>query len=147
MLSSLYPVVLNLHAWVRWLILALLVASCVRACVDLIEKKRHPWTQKLQLFTLISCDLTLLLGLLLYAFLSPTTHLAFSDFALAMKTRELRFFAVEHPSMMFVAVFLVHVVQTKTKKNKTLLASSKIQLVLHSVAILLVLIGAPWWRS
>ena len=60
---------------------------------------QRPWTpadaRASRLF-MITLDIQLLLGLLLYLVLSPFTRQAMSDMGAAMKVSALRFFVVEH---------------------------------------------------
>lgn len=59
--------------------------------------------------------LQLLLGLLLYV-VSPRTQAAFDDMGAAMKNSVLRYFAVEHISAMLIAVTLIQIGRTLSKK-------------------------------
>jgi len=68
------------------------------------------------LFFMITLDLQLLLGLVLYFVLSPFTTQALNDFGAAMRNAPLRFFAVEHVTLMLAAVILVHVGRVLARK-------------------------------
>ena len=59
-------------------------------------KNAESWGFKL----MIALDLQMLLGLLLYGMLSPFTRQAMQDFGAAMRDSTLRFWAVEHLTMM-----------------------------------------------
>jgi putative Ca2+/H+ antiporter (TMEM165/GDT1 family) len=89
-------------------------------------------------------DLQLLSGLILYFFLSPITKLAMSDFGAAMKDAGLRFYAVEHISMMLIAVVLVHIGRAKSKKAKTDSGKFKIATIFFLIALVLMLAAIPW---
>ena len=89
-------------------------------------------------------DLQLLIGLSLYFFLSPVTKMAMSDFGAAMKDDTLRFYAVEHISIMVIAVTLVHVGRAKSKKAKTDVDKFRIASIFFLAALVLILAGIPW---
>jgi hypothetical protein len=91
-------------------------------------------------------DVQLLTGLVLYFFLSPLTKIAFSDMGAAMKNADLRFYAVEHISLMIIAVVLVHIGRAKSKKALFDVSKFKIALTYFSIAFALVLFGIPWSR-
>ena len=69
---------------------------------------KKEWTEldgRLAMFLSMSVDLQVLAGLILYVFLSPLTTAAFQDFGAAMSNGVLRYWSVEHISLMIVAVF------------------------------------------
>jgi hypothetical protein len=58
---------------------------------------------------IITLDTQFLVGLGLYAFLSPFTKIAFQDFAGAITNGSLRFWSVEHIAGMIVGIALAHI--------------------------------------
>ena len=108
---------------------------------------RRPWTRAddragFWFGTLV--DLQLLLGLLLYFALSPTTRAAMQDFGAAMGSSGLRFWAVEHVFGMLVAVGLVHAGRSRTKKVKDDAARHKVAAICFVLALLAIVISIPW---
>jgi putative Ca2+/H+ antiporter (TMEM165/GDT1 family) len=69
-----------------------------------------------------------------------------SDFGAAMKDSGIRFYAVEHFSMMFIAVVLVHIGRAKSKKAKTDLAKFKTATIFYLLALVIILAAIPWSR-
>ena len=69
------------------------------------------------LLFMIALDVQMLLGLLLYGMLSPYTAAEMKDFGAAMRDPVLRFWAVEHLTMMLSAVILVHVGRVLGRKS------------------------------
>ncbi len=65
----------------------------------------------------IFVDIQFLIGIILYAFVSPITRAAFADFGAAMKNADLRFYAVEHITMMIIALIIIHIGRAKSKKQ------------------------------
>jgi hypothetical protein len=109
-----------------------------------------PWTKIDNLLGIVFTslmDIQLLFGLVLYFFLSPVTKMALADFGAAMKDDNLRFYAVEHFSIMIVAVVLVHIGRAKSKKAKTDIGKFRIATIFFLIALALILGGIPWNRS
>ena len=113
-----YAGVLVIHSWLRWLVILTGLVAVVRAAAGAAGSK--PWTpadDRAGFWFSIALDVQFLLGLILYVFLSPLTHAAFSDFASAMKDSVQRFWAVEHIVGMLIAIALVHVGRAKARKT------------------------------
>ena len=142
-----YPIVLFLHSWVRWLVVIAAVAAVGRALLGWLGKK--DWTKlddQLGLFFSTSLDIQLLLGLILYIFLSPLTQAAFKDFGAAMANANLRFFALDHVAMMVIAVVLGHVGRALSKKATEAVAKHRLAGILYGLAVLAILMAIPWGR-
>jgi hypothetical protein len=89
-------------------------------------------------------DLQLVLGLLLYFALSPTTAAIFNDFGAAMRDPVARFWAVEHLTAMLVAIILTHVGRILARKAQTPEAGRIRLLVCFGLATLLIILMTPW---
>ena len=142
-----YPIVLSLHNLVRWVVVILAVAATVRAFIGWFGKKE--WTaldNQLGVLFSSSADVQLLLGLLLYFFLSPITGAALKNFGAAMSNPEMRFFAVDHVTVMFVAVILAHVGRTLSKKAAEAKSKHRLTAIFFGLAILAIASAIPWSR-
>jgi Na+-driven multidrug efflux pump len=95
----------------------------------------------------ISMDLQFLIGLVLYAFVSPITKAAFNDFGAAMKNADIRFYAVEHILMMVIALVLVHIGRAKSKKATTSLKKHRSSAIFYAISLLIILASIPWDRA
>lgn len=140
-----YLVVLTLHSYVRWIVVILAIAAVVRALGGWLGRKE--WTaldRRLGVFFSSSMDLQLLLGLILYIFLSPSTHTAFQNFGAAMSNEVLRYWSLEHIGLMLVAVVLVHVGGVLSKRAEEARAKHRQAAVFFGLAILIVLFAIPW---
>jgi hypothetical protein len=93
---------------------------------------------------MIAMDLQMLLGLLLYAFLSPITSAIFDDFGAAMRDSTSRFWAVEHPTMMVAAVVFAHLGRVLARKAPTPAAKRTRMLVCFGLATLMMIVATPW---
>ena len=67
-----------------------------------------------------------------------------ADMGAAMKEPVLRFYAVEHVTIMSIAIVFVTVGRISSKKMKTDWQKHKRVFVFYSIALLLVLVAIPW---
>lgn len=142
-----YPLILQIHSILRWAVLVFGILAILRGFQG--ARKNAEFTdsdRKMGLFFLISAHTQLLLGLILYLFLSPTTQAAFQDFGAAMKDSSLRYFAVEHIFVNILAVILITVAYSKNKKSTDNLEKHKRAWKLYLIAILLIISRIPWDR-
>jgi hypothetical protein len=91
-------------------------------------------------------DIQLLLGLILYFFLSPLTRSALSNFGGAMGSPDLRFFALEHALYMILAVVFVHLGSVFSRRQAEDVKKHRTAAIWFGLAVLLILIGMPWMR-
>ncbi len=139
-----YTFVLTLHSWLRWVALVAGVAATVTTLSDRSTSTAPGRADMWGLALMISLDLQMLLGLLLYLVLSPFTAEAMRDFGAAMRNPPLRFFAVEHLTLMMTAVVLVHVGRLLARKAKTADAKRLRMLMAFGFATALMVLGIPW---
>src|SRR5690606_22060509 len=78
----------------------------------------------------------LLIGLALYAMSSMVT---FNDMSNVMKTANLRYWTVEHISMMVLAIILITVGHSKSKKAVDASAKHKSIAVFYTIALVIIL--------
>lgn len=128
------------HSGLRWVVLLLLIAATFKALMK--WRSNAPFTEgdrKLNLFTMISAHVQLLLGLVLF-FTSPKVNLSGLD----MKNPVERFFAVEHSVMMILAVILITIGYSKSKKALEESKKFKTAFTYFVIALLVLLAGIPW---
>lgn len=141
-----HAALLFVHGLWRWSVLLLLitvVADVLRALMLRSDDTRD--IRKHLRWLILSVDVQALLGVALYV-LSPTVRLAWNNPGAAMKTMELRFFLVEHPTAMFLALALAHAAPAISRRGKTPRAEQLRVLECVLIVALLVSIGIPWWR-
>ncbi|HWF84012.1 MAG TPA: hypothetical protein VG222_04170 [Vicinamibacterales bacterium] len=136
-----YTTVLIIHSWLRWVALVAGVGATLSALADRGDGRR---ADRWGLALVTSLDLQMLIGLLLYFALSPFTKVAMQDFGAAMKDPGLRFFAVEHVTMMLAAVILVHVGRVLARKAASPGARRTRMFVCFGLATILMVIAIPW---
>lgn len=123
------------HSGLRYLVLVLLVVVIVRSFMGFLRNK--PFSQldnALSLGLLITTHIQLLLGLILY-FLSPNVQ--FNENT--MKQADLRYWAVEHLIGMLIAVVLITLARTTSKRMKESLAKHKRLAIFNSIALVVII--------
>jgi hypothetical protein len=137
---------LDLHNTLRWIILILLLLSIYKAFMGWKNKKtfsdgdRRTW-----LFTLIAAHTTLVLGLYQwlwgrFGMLKTTLPDGFS----VMKDKFYRFYWVEHPTFMILAIIMITLGYRMSKKPIADDLKYKRALWLFIVALLFILVAIPW---
>lgn len=138
-----YSLVLTLHSLVRWLVVGLAVLGIARG----LAGKDTPWTaidETARKWLPHAFTLQLLVGLALYGGLSPSTKLAMGNMGAAMKDPTLRFWAVEHLTVMIIALALAHIGGARTRRATEPAAKRKTMLTFFGLATVLVLWAIPW---
>jgi hypothetical protein len=138
-----YVLILTLHSWLRWLVIAAGVRAVIVAARDRTTADQSS-SERAGLLFMITLDLQMLLGFTLYFALSPFTTQAFHDFGAAMRDPGLRFWAVEHFVTMLLAVILVHVGRVMARKATSAETRRGRMLTFFGLAIVLILIATPW---
>lgn len=125
---------LHLHNFLRWAILILLLLSLFHSLT------RKPAVQKSSLFLMITAHTMLVIGL--YQWLAGRYGLFTAELpegVSMMKDKFYRFFQMEHPVMMIIAVLMITIARKKAKA----LQYGKVAGFLL-VALLLILAAMPW---
>lgn len=144
-MAAIYPAVLFLHALTRWvvvlgglwLLLAALSSTRRTSSADL-SPVRLPWRVYMG-----GLHLQVLLGVLLLL-VSPVALAAWADMATAMQVRALRFFTVEHTTMMVLAVVVAQLGAIRARKALDASRAARVTLVFGGVSLLLILAATPW---
>lgn len=144
-MAALYPLVLFLHGLNRWLVLVGGIWLVCAAATSTAHRGasaeapvRAPW--KVYVGAL---HLQFLLGLLLL-FISPLAQSAWGDLAGTMRVRPVRFFIVEHTTMMVVALAVAQWGSVKSRTAIDAGRSARTSLVSALVSLLLILAAIPW---
>ncbi len=141
-----YYTLLFIHSWLRWVVLILAIIVIVRSFSGWFGKKSFTKADnKNAIFFVSSMHLQLLIGLILYFVYSEVGYKAFqSGMGAVMSNKPLRYWAVEHISTMIIAVVLVQIGRTRSKRAKEAIQKHKNLAIFSLVGILLVLIRIPW---
>ena len=122
------------------------LAVLAKAALGLSGKTAFAETdRKLGLFFMISNHTQLLIGLVLYLFLSPFGLKAFTDFGSeVMKIAEYRKIAVEHITTNIIAIVLITIGYSKNKRAFGDIAKHRNALIFYGLGLLLLLSRIPW---
>jgi len=137
---NIYTTLLHIHSGLRWIALLFILVAIINAAVKMARKSAA--SQKDCIFNrlaMIIMHLQLLFGLVLY-FISP--KVIFS--AASMKDSILRFFLIEHISLMIIAIILITIGYVKSDRAANELKKYKLLIVYYSIALILILIAIPW---
>ena len=130
-----------LHSGLRYIILALLFYTVLHSLWSLFKKQPFsPFDRVAALAVLIVTHIQLLTGLYLYLF---SAKVVFNEFT--MKTAILRFFTLEHPLMMIIAIVLITVGFSRLKRIPES-SKNKNVLIFYSLGLLFILAAIPWGR-
>lgn len=122
-----YSTVLLVHSWLRWVVLIIGLLALFR------PPQRIDRDSAGRLFT-IALDLQFVVGLLLYLAFSPLTHAAFQNMGAAMQNGQIRFWVVEHPFGMLIAIALAHLGRAKPRWRT----------IFFALAVVILLAVTPW---
>ncbi len=135
--------VLILHNILRWAVLLFGLWTLINALSGTFSKRLYSNADnKSNLFFMISCDIQLLLGLILY-FSGVWFEKLKSGMGDVMKNAYDRFFTVEHAGMMLLAWILVHVGRSAVKRAPEQ-SKHKKMLIFFGLALLIILASIPW---
>ncbi|MCB0515983.1 MAG: hypothetical protein R2798_12930 [Chitinophagales bacterium] len=139
-----YSLLLHLHSYVRWFLLIVLIIALVRAIMGLASKQSYKLLDaKLALYTMIFAHIQLLLGFALYV-VSPSVQ--WSDMSVTMKDADLRFWTIEHLSIMLLAILLITLGRAFSRRAQAPDGKFKKILIYFGIALLAIIYGIPWSR-
>lgn len=135
-----YNGLVHAHSGLRWIVLVMLILAIFNA----FKKKSSgvEWTdkdKKITLFAMIFTHIQLLIGLVLY-FQSPLVQ--FSEGF--MKNPVYRFYSVEHITTMLIAIVLITMGYSKSKRAQESVKKFKMVSTFYLVGLILMLAGIPW---
>ncbi len=145
MQSTLYLVVLTIHSVLRWVVLLTGLFAIIRAITGI--SFRRGWMamdNNAGLWFTIVFDIQVLVGFILYLFLSPTTTSALLNFGNVMANPTARFFTLEHITIMIIALAFAHIGRGVVRRAPTAIQKHRRALIWFSLALLLVLLAIPW---
>ncbi len=141
-----YRTILFVHSLLRWLVLISGAWNLLAGLAGVASKRPYVKADRVAgLAFMITIDVQFLLGLALYVALSPLTTLTiFPHFGAAMKDRVLRFWAVEHVTLMVLALTAAHVGNVLVKRASDPLLKHRRSFLWTLLALILLGAGIPW---
>ena len=131
-----YSFLQHLHSGFRYIVLALILAAIIGAFIGLTGKPYTNGNRKLNLFAMISAHTQLLIGIVLY-FVSPLVQFNSET----MKNKVTRYFTVEHWVIMLIALALITIGHSKSKKAAIGEAKHKAIVTFYLIALVIILAG------
>lgn len=142
-----YAHLLLVHSLLRWFVLLALLVVLFRSLLGYLGKRNYAAFDNqagILLLTLVHAQL--LIGVALY-FVSPLVQTALSDMPAAMKDETLRFAAVEHVTIMLLAVVAITAGRIWSKKATLDDMKHRRALICYSIGFILIIAGIPWEKA
>lgn len=140
-----YGIALALHSWLRWVLLVVLLLAFVRALGGVSTGRVMAAADRaLRGATVGLMHLQLLVGAVLYVWLSPITPKDGESFRAAMKVSGVRFFAVEHVTLMLIALIVAQIGASSARRAKDDRTAFRRIAIGFGIALLLILAAIPW---
>ncbi|MCP9290364.1 cytochrome B [Gracilimonas sediminicola] len=135
-----YEGLLHAHSGLRWIVLVLIVWALFKAVTGWTGKKDYQKSDRLAaLLALIFTHIQLLIGLVLY-FISPKVSFQSG----VMESQVLRFYTVEHMSMMIIAIALITIGFSTAKRMSDSVAKHKRIAIMYGIGLLVIIASIPW---
>ena len=144
MSADIYNFLMHLHSIGRWIILLLLLIAIFNSLVA----GRRPWIRtdaRTGSILTIFADIMFLVGVALWYF-GPKGYKYIQGFGMkaVMKDTYMRFFAIEHITMMLIAIILIHVGKAQGKKAISDKAKHRRTVIFYLIALIIILVAIPW---
>lgn len=128
----------HLHSTLAIILLIALLVSIIITISNLASNK--PYNRKIALIGLISAHLQLVIGVIYYFVMKFPSMIS----GAAMKDSVLRFKVIEHPLTMIIAIILITMGYSKSKKLIDASKANKTVATFYIIALILVLVRIPW---
>lgn len=137
--------VLFLHAWLRWAVLAAAVVLVVRTAIG--WRRRAAWSggdERTHAAVVGLFNLQFVLGLVLLVVLSPLPRAFLADPGPGMKDATLRFFTIEHAFGMILAIGLVHAGRARSRRATEAVQRHRRAFGFTLAGLMVALVSIPW---
>jgi uncharacterized membrane protein len=131
-----YEALKSAHSGLRWVALILILWAIYNAFTSKEFNKRE---KLVNLFSMVILHLQLIMGLILY-FISPKVRF----FEGWMKDAVYRFYGMEHLAGMLIAVVLITIGYSKSKRAKTAAEKFKPIKIFYLIGLIIILASIPW---
>lgn len=140
MKETLYPIIDHAHSGLRYVVLVLLVVAIVQALGKRRSGDVYPEKNKIGLYAFMATHIQLLLGLVLYLWLSPKVVFEGG----VMKDAVLRFYTAEHIIGMLLAIALITVGYIRAKKQAGINKGWKTIALFYGIGLVVIIAMIPW---
>lgn len=139
-----YSFLLSLHSITRWLVVITLFYIIVSSYIKQKYNKGYlNYDNVLKTITVSLLHTQLLIGFSLYI-LSPLVEAFYTNFSENIHQRQIRFFGMEHITVMTIAVIIITIGSSKAKKKTTNFDKHKTIFIWFLIGLLLILSSIPW---
>jgi hypothetical protein len=140
-----YTLLIVTHSWLRWFVLVAGVLAVARALAGRSSLRTWGsgddapgrWYARL-------LDLQFVVGIVLYVWASPITTIARQHMAESMSSSATRFWLVEHPLGMIVALALAHIGHARVRRSQTDRARFTRAALFYGASVLIAFLSTPW---
>src|ERR1700756_3339796 len=133
-----YPFLLALHSLIRWFVLGRLLFAIYRSWRGWLGHKPYTKTDRVtRIVTATVAHIQLVIGLWLY-FISPVVSYFLHNYSQAVRMRQIRFFGMEHITMMLIAIVIITLGSAKAKRKTTDEAKFKTMAIWFTIALVLI---------
>ena len=130
-----------IHSGWAYIVLLVLIIATVNALIKFFGNKEYGALDfRLALFSLITMHIQLLIGIILFFTKGYFDEMSVGE---VMKNDSIRKLAVEHPTLMIIAVALVTIGYSKHKKKLVSKPKFKLLSIFYSIALIAVLYMIP----
>jgi hypothetical protein len=139
-----YPFILALHSLIRWFVLTSLLLAIIIAWRGWLGNRVYTsFDNAVRMIAASFAHVQLVIGLWLY-FISPVVSYFLHNFKTAVQMRQIRFFGMEHVTMMLIAIVLITIGSAKAKRKDDNKAKFKTMAIWFTIALLVILSSVPW---
>ncbi len=139
-----YPFLLALHSLIRWLVVIAIVVSLFTTWRGWLQSQTFTTRNRLiRTVTTAVSHIQGMIGIALY-FISPVVQYFLHNFGNAVKLREIRFFGLEHSSMMLTGIILLTIGAYKSKRRPTDKEQFKTLAIWYTIAFVIMFFSIPW---
>lgn len=135
-LTVMYTGLLHTHSILRYFVLIFLVIVIIQSFIGMMNKKPYSgMDNRIGLFLFIVTHTQLLVGIILY-FVSPFVQFS----GAAMRESSSRYWLVEHNTAMLIAIVLITLARTTSKKMTASEAKHKRMFIFNTIALVIILV-------
>jgi hypothetical protein len=139
-----YSLLLIFHSLFRWLVLASLLFTLYRAYRGWFSNKPYSKLDNTVRHTTATiAHIQLIIGLWLYS-ISPIIEYFLHNFKEAVHERQIRFFGMEHSTMMLIAIIVITIGSSRAKRKLTDKEKFKTMAIWFTIGLLIILTSIPW---
>lgn len=139
-----FQILTLLHSATRWLVLAGLIFSIIRAYKGMVSASRFSKADNsIRHWTATITHIQLMLGIILYT-QSPLVKYFWQHFSVAVKNPDTLFFGLIHILLMLTAVVIVTIGSALAKRRTTDQHKYKTMFSWFLTALILILLAVPW---